>query len=180
LAKELRDEIRTVLAEHGGVMSTPALQAMKKVDSLLKETLRFHPLSAGSFERKVLRTFTLSSGQVIPAGTVIEVPVHAIAHDPGVFPNPDQFDGLRFYKLRQEARENGEVEAAAQNQFVSVSQSSLTFGYGRHACPGRFLAANEIKMIVAMALLMYDITLVDGAEKRYPNLEFGATVSFQD
>ena len=158
-------------------MSAPALQAMKKLDSFLKETLRFHPPGTGSFSRKVLRPFTLSSGEVIPAGVVIEVPSHAIARDPEVFPDPETFDGLRFYNLRNEAREKGEVEAAAQNQFVSVSQSSLTFGYGRHACPGRFLAANEIKMIVATAVMMFDVKMEEGVTERYRNFEMAGTVS---
>ncbi len=175
---ELRAEVKQVLSEHDNQMSTAALQSMKKLDSFLKETMRFHPPGAASFRRKVLRPFTLSNGQRIPAGVIIEVPAQAIARDPAVFPEPDKFDALRFYKLRQEARDNGEVEASAQNQFVSVSPSSLTFGYGRHACPGRFLAANEIKMVIANALLLYDIRNVEGVEERYPNMEFGGTVSF--
>ncbi|KAK1753823.1 putative cytochrome P450 E-class, group IV [Echria macrotheca] len=175
ITTDLRSEIRDVLAAHDGVMSAPALQAMKKVDSFLKETLRFDPPGVASFQRKVLRQFTLSSGQTIPAGVVIEVPSMAISRDAAIFPDPERFDHLRFYKLRQDARERGEAETAAQNQFVSVSQSSLTFGYGRHACPGRFLAANEIKMIVATAVLLYDMRLVDGVTERYPNLVFGST-----
>ncbi len=84
----LREEIHAVLEEHDGVISTKSLQAMKKLDSFLKETARLYPpflceatiprrvarrvkrmicaniahLTA-SFERKVLRTFTLSNGQ---------------------------------------------------------------------------------------------------------------------
>lgn len=50
------------------------------------------------------------------------------------------------------------------------------FGWGRHACPGRFFAANEIKMIVATYILTYDIRLPDGVTERYPNLSFGSSV----
>lgn len=174
---ELRDEFRTVLAEHNGVFSSSALQAMKKVDSFLKETMRFHPPGVASFQRKILKPFTLSNGQYIPAGTVLEVPAQAIAFDPEVFPEPEKFDGLRFYRLREKAREAGEFDTAALGQFVSVSKGSLSFGYGRHACPGRFFAGNEIKMIVANCLLKYDIKLAEGHTERYPNIEIGGTVS---
>ncbi|GAB1316846.1 hypothetical protein MFIFM68171_07056 [Madurella fahalii] len=170
---ELREEIRSVLAEHGGVYTSSALQAMKKLDSFLKETMRFHPAGLASFSRKVNKGFTLSNGQAVPAGVIIEVPADAVAHDPDVFPEPGKFDPWRFYRLRQHAREEGEAEAAAQNQFVSVNPNVLTFGYGRHACPGRFFAANEIKMIVANTLLMYDIKLPEGVAERYPNIMFG-------
>jgi cytochrome P450 len=200
---ELRDEIRTVLAEHDGVFTSAALQAMKKVDSFLKETMRLHPAGAASFQRKVNKTFTLSNGQVIPAGVVIEVPAAAISHDPEVFPDADKFDPWRFSRLREQARAAGEAEAAAQNQFVSVNPNVLTvclpptmvslqrmetkncphkltcpqFGFGRHACPGRFFAANEIKMIIANFVLAYDMKLPDGVTERYSNLPFGSSVS---
>jgi cytochrome P450 len=118
----------------------------------------------------------------LPAGATIECPAYAINYDNEIFPNAAEFDPLRFYKLRQKVSENGVVgskatEASAQNQFVSVSQNSLTFGYGRHACPGRFFAANEIKMIVANTVLQYDIKMADGSKGRYPNVEFAHMVS---
>lgn len=195
LVKELREEAKQALGENEGVFTSNALQSMKKMDSLLKETLRLHPASLGtgpkrtlglphqltlnpaSFQRKVLQPFTLSNGQVIPAGVIIEIPAAAISADPTVFENPTTFDPLRFYRLRQEAKAAGSVEGAAQNQFVSVSQSGLTFGYGRHACPGRFFAANEIKMILANAIMKYDMTLAEGHTERYPNIEYGSNVS---
>lgn len=108
---------------------------------------------------------------------MIEVPAVAVNSDPDVFPNAAEFDPLRFYKLRQSAKAEGSVEGAALNQFVSVSQNSLTFGYGRHACPGRFFAANEIKMILANVLLRYDLKLTEGSTGRYPNIEFAHMVS---
>ncbi|KAL6400870.1 putative cycloheximide-inducible protein CIP70 (cytochrome P450 family) [Ilyonectria robusta] len=132
---------------------------------------------SASFQRKVLKSFTLSNGQVIPAGVTIEVPAVAVNSDPEVFPKADEMDPLRFYRLRQDAKASGSVEGSALNQFVSVSQNSLTFGYGRHACPGRFFAANEIKMILANFLLRYEIKNVIGSTKRYPNMEFAHMVS---
>lgn len=40
---ELREECSTVLAAHGGVFTSPALQSLKKLDSCLKETTRMNP-----------------------------------------------------------------------------------------------------------------------------------------
>jgi cytochrome P450 len=133
-------------------------------------------LPIASFQRKVLRTFTLSDGRVVPAGVTIEVPAVAISSDPEVFQNPEEFDPLRFHKMRQHAKETSN-ESGALNQFVSVSANSLNFGYGRHACPGRFFAANEIKMIFGQFIMKYDLKLPDGETKRYPNMEFAHMVS---
>lgn len=198
LVPGLREEIETVLAAHGNQFTSPAMQKMRKLDSCLKETLRMHPAGQcknafslslscalpttnllppeAVFHRKVLKTFTLSTGQVIPAGVMIETPSYVVSHDAEIFPDPEKYDGLRFYRLRQQSEDfnkpgSGDkatsLDSAAHNQLVSVSQNMLTFGYGRHACPGRFFAANEVKMIVAKTLLTYDVRNI--GEKRYPN-----------
>jgi cytochrome P450 len=171
---ELRQEIRTVLNEHG-TFTTQALQKMKKLDSFLREVMRMHPLGYASFQRKVLKTFTLSTGQVIPAGCLIEIPIIGINFDDEVIENPEKFDAFRSYRAREvEGLQGAEkASAGASNQFVSVSPSNLLFGYGRHACPGRFFAANEIKMIVSRAVLDYDMKMSDGSSERYANISFG-------
>ncbi|KAF4782347.1 cytochrome P450 [Colletotrichum scovillei] len=174
----LRDDIQQALAESNGVFTSGAMQNMKKLDSFLKETMRYYALGPTSFQRKVLKTFTLSNGQVIPGGSVIELPVIGINNDDEIFPDSEKFDALRFYKLRQAKTEqetgSKQAEVVANAQFVSVGQTSLTFGYGRHACPGRFFAVNEIKMIMATTLANYDIKNVGDSKERYKNLEFGA------
>lgn len=198
IVPELQDDIRQALAESDGDFSSSALQNMKKLDSFLKETMRYYPLAAGeqqfplrvsddtdqgqaSFTRKVLKPFQLSTGEYIPKGVIIEVPAASISSDDGVFEDADKFDALRFYKLRQLKKEQTSgvkaAETVANSQFVSVSESSLTFGYGRHACPGRFFAANEIKMILANLLLHYEIRNPDGVTERHKNIRMGAQVS---
>ncbi|KAL1856834.1 hypothetical protein Daus18300_010597 [Diaporthe australafricana] len=180
IVPEMRDEIRAVLKEHGN-FSTPALQKMEKLDSFLREVMRVYPLSWSTFQRKVYKPITLSNGQFIPAGVILEIPAHSIVHDPERFDRPDEFDALRHYRARHNATSvagpDGEKKApgaagAAAHQMVSTSLNNLPFGYGRQACPGRFFAANEIKMIVARAILDYEIQLADGATERYPNIEY--------
>ncbi|KAF4813289.1 Cytochrome P450 monooxygenase ATR2 [Colletotrichum tropicale] len=175
----LREDVQQALAESNGVFTSLAMQNMKKLDSFLKETMRFYALGSTSFTRKVLKTFTLSNGQVIPKGSIIEIPMIGINNDDEYFPDHDKFDALRFYKLRQAKTEQEtgtkQAEVVALNQFVSVGgPTSLTFGFGRHACPGRFFAVNEIKMIMATTLANYDIKMVEGSTERYKNLDFGS------
>ena len=60
-----------------------------------------------------------------------------------------------------------------QYQFVTVTPNFMAFGYGRHACPGRFFAANEIKLLLARLLVEYDMKMPDGKTERYANLVMG-------
>ncbi|KAL8372584.1 hypothetical protein RB595_002093 [Gaeumannomyces hyphopodioides] len=168
----LREEIRTATSENG-VMTTKALFQMKLLDSVLKESHRVNPTGTGRFSRRVLKRLVLSDGTEIPADTTIEVAHGSMAMDPAIFPNPEKFDAYRFYRLR--AGDGAEPNVAReQHQFVSVTSTDMCFGYGRHACPGRFFAANEIKLILARLLLDYDISMPEGLTGRHENRTIGA------
>ena len=64
---------------------------------------------------------------------------------------------------------SGAAHGRARNQFVTTNEQNLGFGYGRHACPGKFFAANEVKMILARLLVTYDVQNADGFRGRYEN-----------
>ncbi|KAJ5063135.1 ent-kaurene oxidase [Bipolaris maydis] len=166
--KPLQEEIRQAIAEEGGV-TYRAVQKMEKLDSFMKEVLRFHGPSLTGMLRRVLKGITLSNGQYIPPGVMIEIASQAIYHDDQFYPNPEVFDGFRSYKARQ----SGKAADIARNQFITTNEENLTFGHGRHACPGRFFAALEIKMIIARFLLDYDIKMPNGQTERHPQIEMG-------
>ncbi|KAI5999861.1 cytochrome P450 [Pisolithus orientalis] len=76
-----------------------------------------------------------------------------------VYENPDAFDPFRFSQLRVDGNESG------RHQMVAVNQDYFPFGYGKHACPGRFLAANELKTMLAYILTMYDVKFEDSVSR---------------
>jgi ent-kaurene oxidase len=53
------------------------------------------------FFRRLRREVTFSDGVKLPKGSLIGVQVYSISMDPEVYDEPEKFDGLRFYKLRQ-------------------------------------------------------------------------------
>jgi fumitremorgin C monooxygenase len=88
-----------------------------------------------------------------------------------VYPDAARFDGYRFVKLRQQEKESttrtvGGGGGGSGLSFVSVSANHMGFGYGKHACPGRFFAGAETKIALCHILLKYDFELVDGALAR--------------
>ncbi|KAI6034723.1 hypothetical protein BKA83DRAFT_687227 [Pisolithus microcarpus] len=40
---------------------------------------------------------------------------------------------------------------------VGVTQDYFPFGFGKHRCPGRFPAANELKTMLAYILVSHDV-----------------------
>lgn len=89
--------------------------------------------------------------------------------------NTNDFEGLRYYRKGLEQADGQSKDAAGKHQFVSMSKKSMMFGYGRHACPGRFFAGNEIKLILAKILQDFDLKLE--GDERYPNMKFESSVS---
>lgn len=175
---ELRQEIKTTLRDHDNTLSTQALHQMKLLDSVMRETQRTNSLSVNNFRRHVLKSFTLSDGTYIPAGVAIAVPNREPANDPALYPEPERYNPYRFFNLRAgKTVDPLDYANKEQYQFISVTKENTAFGYGRHACPGRFLASNEIKLILARILLDYDIKLPPGVTGRYPNIVRGSSTS---
>ncbi|KAI9685127.1 MAG: hypothetical protein M1822_004714 [Bathelium mastoideum] len=177
----LREEISSVLEKHGS-FTKAALAELVKLDSIMKESQRFNPLLLSrsfpspstqnlsskylvTMERIVTCEYRLDDGFIIPKGTQVGVPAQAISMDPDIFPDPEKFDGFRFAKMQQQ-----EDIAGARTQYAASNKESMAFGYGRHACPGRFFAAAEIKMIMAYMLMNYDFHFPQTSTDRPPSL----------
>ena len=98
---------------------------------------------------------TLSDGNILPVGTHICTPTYEITRDPDIIPN-QEYDGLRYYKLRQNAENENAV------LFTTTDKTHMHFGHGRYACPGRFFASNVMKIILTECLLRYDFKFLEG------------------
>jgi cytochrome P450 len=79
--------------------------------------------------RLVLRPFTFSNGVTIPEGAIVAASLGGIHTDEEIYPNPEQFDGFRFLKLR----DDNHGVATTGHLAGSTSHDHLTFGLGRHA-----------------------------------------------
>ena len=138
----LRHDVETAVAEEGWTKA--AMDKMHKIDSFIRETQRVDDLCwfilaepqlpihyfsfSAALTRLALRPFTFSNGVTVPAGTLIAIPSGAVHNDEEIYPNPEEFDGFRFAKLRER-----DGVSVARHQALSTSADHLTFGYGRRA-----------------------------------------------
>jgi cytochrome P450 len=106
------------------------------------------------------------NGQKIPFGTQMEVPMHAIHTDPLNYASPSEFQPFRF------------AQEGSRKPLVTLDDTFLSFGYSRHACPGRWFGAHLMKIMMAYLLMEFDFELLDGhkptmvevMEFRFPKL----------
>jgi cytochrome P450 len=154
----LREEIAQLIREDGPWKNwqKPAFSKLRKLDSFMRESQRFNPPSLLSYHRVMMTDHQCADGTVIPRDAHICMPVNAIQNAPETTPDAAVFDGFRYERLRQRPGE-GHL-----HQFVSTQANVLNFGHGKHACPGRFFAALEIKNILVRLLMDYDWKLPHG------------------
>ena len=69
------------------------------------------------------------------------------------------FDGFRYHNDRVEKGQ------PYLRQFSTTDENHAHFGHGRYACPGRYVASMEIKMVVARLLMDYEWKFPEGSGK---------------
>lgn len=156
---ELRAEIEGVLAEHGGEWNKRALAQMQKLDSVMRESSRLNSFVTIGLNRAVVAKggIVTPSGVKIPQGAAVSVPSYPVFQDSSVYPDAQDFKPFRFAEQRND--ESVDYVKRASKAFATTSTDFLAFGHGRNACPGRFFAANELKLMLAHLILNYDIEI---------------------
>jgi cytochrome P450 len=79
----------------------------------------------------------------------------------GVFPHGDTFDPSRFYQS----------DANDVTKDPSLVDGHWSFGFGRRACPARYLAANSVWIALARMIWAFDVTRAPGAERMSFNID---------
>ncbi|RKL38002.1 hypothetical protein BFJ72_g7462 [Fusarium proliferatum] len=152
---EMRKELMEVLGEDG-VIDKNSLAKLKKLDSFAKESQRLFNIPRIVTSPEGLKT---STGDVLPTGTRMTIMSHFINHDPKVYPDPETFDPFRFSRLREVPGNE------TKYQHASTGLDNINFGHGIWACPGRFFASAQIKVVLAHLLMNYDVKLRKGTGK---------------
>ncbi|KAH6982362.1 cytochrome P450 [Ilyonectria sp. MPI-CAGE-AT-0026] len=156
---ELRAEISSVLAEHGGQWNKRALAKAEKLDSAMRESQRLNSFVTVGLGRLVVaeKGLTTPNGVHIRKGLITYVPGYAVHQDPKIYPEPEKYKPFRFSEKR--ADEDTQYVKRARQQWATTSNDYLAFGHGRDACPGRFFAAAELKLMLAHLVMHYDFEL---------------------
>lgn len=80
--------------------------------------------------------------------------------------NPEQSGGKPTSSHSRTEKENTSISQITASgskvkSTVALDDTFLGFGFGKHACPGRFFALNEMKIFVAHMVLNYDVVCLD-------------------
>jgi cytochrome P450 len=120
---------------------------------------------------------TFSDGTHVPAGVLIGASAWTRHMDESAYTNADTFAPFRFEHPPNTAGGDDDDAKAPRprRQFTTTDLQYLTFGHGRHACPGRFFAGNELKAMFVHVLRTYDIRTVEPGV-RPADVKMGSTM----
>ncbi|EHK21999.1 uncharacterized protein TRIVIDRAFT_91346 [Trichoderma virens Gv29-8] len=171
--EELRAELQEVVGEDGVINKTTIMQLVK-LDSFVRESQRLRPTSLVNIPRVVTapKGLKLTTGHIIPPGFLVMVRAQPINLSPTLYPEPEKFDAFRFAKMR--AQPGNEMKF----QHTSTGTDNINFGHGIWACPGRFFASAQVKVVAAHLIRNFDIRLPEGKEKPVP--QYGGLAIFPD
>ncbi|KAI9317045.1 cytochrome P450 [Dichotomocladium elegans] len=130
----------------------PTLQDIKKfeyLDMVIKETLRMYPPGNDIVPRNVMKDVELG-GVLIPKGSMINVDIHALHHDPALWHDPETFDPERF----RPGGEHSHHEGVAYAPFSS----------GSRQCIGLNFAMMQQRIFLAMLLRKFEWELAANSE----------------
>ncbi|TBU37645.1 cytochrome P450, partial [Dichomitus squalens] len=105
-----------------------ALDKMVKLDSLLRESIRYHGITLVTLTRKGTKDVTLINGTFSPKGTLLAAAAYPTHHDETTYVNADMFDPFCFARMHvNRDRDRG------KHKFVNTSVDYISFGHGTHA-----------------------------------------------
>ncbi len=145
-------EVRAVMAG-GGPVTLEQLAQLDFVEACMNETMRLKPV-APQLPLQALKD-TVLGDVAVPAGTVVIGLLRHDSVDDAFVPNGRAFKPERWL---------GEDGLHA----TSAKRISMPFGAGPRMCPGRYLALQEMKMVLLTLLNDFDIVSVGTADGHEP------------
>ncbi|RPA95776.1 cytochrome P450 [Choiromyces venosus 120613-1] len=134
VARRAQEELDRVV----GKSRLPSWQdkdSLPYIEKVVQETLRWRPVAVNAFYHAVTEDDEYL-GYRIPKGAWVVGNSWGIHLDPEVYPNPNDFNPDRF---------------------DDETLGHVAFGFGRRACPGKYIAKNSLFINISRLLWSFDI-----------------------
>jgi len=141
--KEVIDEQKDIIARFGRPINFDTLKESVKLENCIREALRMYPPLI-MLMRKVKKSFDYK-GMTIPQGDFVCVAPAYAMRLPEMYSNPNTFDPTRYDR----------------NEDKAQPYAYISFGGGRHGCPGENFAITQIKTVWTVILRTFELEMGD-------------------
>lgn len=147
IQEKLREEVKSKIAKHGGVLTFDALKEMTYMDQVISESQRRYS-GLGALSKVCTESFVLEGSDGLKCrvdpGVEVIVPNQGLQIDSDYWPDPEVFDPDRFSEDRKQS---------------IVKMTFLPFGEGPRMCVGMKMAQLQMKAALAVLMNNYKIEL---------------------
>ena len=151
----LQHEIRTEFSEVEDIRIGPQLEKCRFLTSCITESLRLTPPVGSLLPREVLPGGITIDGELFPPGTDIGVPHYALHHSEDEFSAPFEFQPERWLN---KPSPHGQESLPSTGTLQTQGHPAFTpFGVGRTSCIGKHLAYQEMSLVLARVVWLYDM-----------------------
>ncbi|TVY17733.1 Cytochrome P450 monooxygenase apf7 [Lachnellula arida] len=148
----VQEEVRRSFSEVEEIHMGAQLSSCQILFACITEAMRFTPPVGACLPREVLKGGMMVDGELFPEGTDISVPVYSLHHNEEYFPDSFSYKPDRWIVT---SAPDGVTEAE-----VEWAHSAYhPFGVGRSSCVGRHLAYQEMAIMLARIMWLYDVRL---------------------
>ncbi|CAN6902061.1 unnamed protein product [Brassica oleracea] len=147
--KKVQDEIRTNLEDNKERITEQDLSKLHYFKLVVKEVFRLHPAVPFLLPRETISQVKIQ-GYDIPTKTQIMINVYAIARDPKLWTNPDEFNPDRFLD--------------SSVDYKGLNFELLPFGSGRRICPGMAMGITLVELGLLNLLYFFNWGLPEEVE----------------
>ncbi|KAL3353581.1 hypothetical protein AABB24_018351 [Solanum stoloniferum] len=147
--KKVQEEIRNLMGNKN-IVNEDDIQNMPYLRAVIKETLRLFPPIPLLIARESMKKSTLEGYELQPR-TIVYINAWAIARDPEIWENPEEFMPERFL--------NSDID------FKGQDYEFIPFGAGRRGCPAMALGVASVELALSNLLNAFDWELPYGLKK---------------
>ncbi|MCD7472189.1 hypothetical protein HAX54_013197 [Datura stramonium] len=147
--KKVQAEIRESVGKKS-IVNEDDVQNLPYFKAVIKETFRLYPPGPLLIARETMQQSILEGYQIKPK-TIIHISAWAIARDPEIWDNPEEFIPERFL--------NSDIDFKGQNFEL------IPFGAGRRGCPGIAFGVATVELALSNLLYAFDWELPCGMKR---------------
>ncbi|KAG2227966.1 hypothetical protein INT45_011990 [Circinella minor] len=160
LREELEKEMQEVLGD--GPITNEGLAQMKFLDQFIREVLRQGVDKMANAKAVMKDVYTFANGYQVPKGRRVQSTNRQL-----------NFNGLN---ANRSTVEEMDPRMSGNKTSTAPGRDFVTFGLGKHLCPGRFFAVHEIKMSLITLLRRFDVATASG-KLPTPNRYLGGMIA---
>jgi len=165
----VQEEVRGTFSDVEEICMGAKLSSCHFLFACVTEAMRFTPPVGACLPREILKGGITVDDEWFPEGIDISVPAYSLHHNEDYFPDSFSYKPDRWIVSPPRDGQPG----VTKEEVERAHSAYHPFGVGRSSCVGRHLAYQEMTIMLASIIWLYDMRLEPGSNVGEGNIKLG-------